>query len=94
MSLSQANIGSVIVHTTHHRGATPEELAARAVDRIIYVGKDSHPAIIQQAVAYKESIEKILVLYFQEAQAAERTTICGKLALQGRDDLVELIKNI
>jgi hypothetical protein len=93
MSLA-ANIGSVIVHTTEYRGATPEELAERAVDRIIYVGKDSHPAIIQQAVAYKENIRHVLELYFREAQAAERATICGKLMQQGRDDLSTLIQNL
>jgi hypothetical protein len=94
MSLSYADIGSVTVHTTDYRGATPEELADRAVDRIIYVGGNSHPVIVQQAVAYKDSIRQLLVHYFREAQEAERNTICGKLMLQGHTDLSELIKKL
>lgn len=94
MSLSQANVGSVIVHTTDYRGATPEELADRALDRIIYVGDTSHPVIIQQARAFREQIRNVLEFYLREAQSAERVTICGKLTMHGRDDLVELIKNI
>jgi hypothetical protein len=35
-----------------------------------------------------------LVHYFREAQEAERTTICGKLMLQGHTDLSELIKKL
>lgn len=94
MSLSQANIGSVIVHTTDHRGATPEELAERALDRIIYVGGTSHPVIVQQAIAFRDQIRSVLEFYMREAQTAERATICGRLIQQGREDLSELIKNI
>lgn len=94
MSLSQASIGNVIVHTTDYRGATPEELAERALDRIIFVGGNSHPVIVQQAIAFRDQIRSILEFYMREAQTAERTTICGKLTQQGRDDLSELIKNI
>lgn len=94
MSVSQANIGNVIVHTADYRGATPEELADRALNRIIYVGDTSHPVIIEQARIFKEQIRHVLEFYLREAQSAERVTICGKLALQGREDLSELIKNI
>lgn len=93
MSLS-SHLGNVVVHTTDYRGATPEELAARAVDRIIYVGKDSHPAIIEQARAYKQQIQQVLEFYMREAQQAERATICGKLLQQGHADLSKLIQNI
>lgn len=94
MSLSQADIGSVIVHTADYRGATPEELADRAVDRIIFIGGNSHPVIVQQAVVYRDKIRELLTFYFREAQEAERTTICGKLTLQGLDDLSDIVKNI
>lgn len=94
MSLGQADIGSVIVHTADYRGATPEELADRAVERIIFVGGNSHPVIVQQAVVYRDKIRSLLIHYFREAQEAERATICGKLTLQGLDDLSEIVKNI
>ena len=94
MSLSEANVGNVLVHTTDYRGATPEELADRALDRIIFVGGNSHPVIVQQAIAFREQIRSVLEFYMREAQQAERTTICGKLTQQGRADLSSLIQNI
>ena len=44
--------GSVMVQTTSNRGFTPEELADNALDKIIYVGSSSHPAIQEQAEAF------------------------------------------
>ena len=84
-------IGPVNVFTTQNRGFTAEEIADRALDKIIYVGEQSHPAIIQQAQAYKEHIRLVLIKYLKEAQQSERTTICAKLATQGHVDLAKII---
>ncbi len=40
---------NVKVLTTSGRGFTPEEVAERALDRIISVGSQTHPAIRDQA---------------------------------------------
>lgn len=84
-------IGPVNVFTTQNRGFTAEEIADRALDKIIYVGDQSHPAILEQAKAYKEYIRDVLVKYLKEAQQSERTTICAKLTLQGHSDLAKII---
>ena len=52
-------MGSVFVETTQGRGWTPEELAARAADKIIYIGDQSHPAVQAQARAFKENVKQI-----------------------------------
>lgn len=88
------NIGEVKVFTTNHRGFTPEEIADRAIDKIIYVGDKSHPLIAEQARAFRENIRKMLVFYLTEAQQAERTTICAKLSLQGYEELANLIRSL
>jgi hypothetical protein len=49
-------VGGVQVATTAARGWSADELAARAADKIIYVGDKSHPAVQAQARAFKESV--------------------------------------
>ena len=53
-------VGSVQVETTQQRGWSVEELAARAADKIIYVGDQSHPAVQAQARAFKESVKHVV----------------------------------
>lgn len=89
-----ALLGGVKVYTTTDRGFTPEEIAERALDKIIYVGEQSHPVIRDQAQAFKDSIRSILVFYLCEAQNSERTTIMAGLKKQGLDELAELIRRI
>jgi hypothetical protein len=83
--------GGAIVHTTSGRGFTPEEIAERALDKIIYVGSESHPAIRDQAEAFRENIRAVLVLYLKEAVKSDRTTIANRLREAGHPDLVKLL---
>ena len=57
--------GGVKVMTTSGRGFNPEEVAERALDKIIAVGSDSHPAVRVQAEAFKNDIRKVLVQYMK-----------------------------
>lgn len=82
----------VSVATTSGRGFTPEELAERALDKIIAVGENSHPAVREQALAFREKIRGVLVMYMQEAVNSDRTTIANRLRQAGYPDLVDLLK--
>lgn len=82
----------VNVATTSGRGFTPEELADRALDKIIAVGENSHPAVREQALAFREKIRGVLVLYMREAIQSDRTTIANRLREAGYPDLVTLLK--
>jgi hypothetical protein len=84
-------IGPVSVMTTENRGFTAEEIAERALQKIIYIGEQSHPVIVEQAKAFRSHIKDALVSYLREAQQSERTTIKAKLSLQGHDDLAKII---
>jgi hypothetical protein len=83
--------GAVTVLTTNNRGWTPEEIAERALDKIIYVGQSSHPAIRDQAEAFRENIRKILVFYMNEAIKSNQTTIAARLREAGHPELIKLL---
>jgi hypothetical protein len=88
------DLGGVKVFTTDNRGFTAEEIAERAIDKIIYVGDKSHPVIAEQARAFKEHIKHVLVQYLREAQESERITICAKLSQAGHPEIAKLIGDL
>lgn len=85
-------LGGVTVQTSSGRGFTPEEIAERALDKIISVGDDSHPVVRDQALAFRERIRHVLVFYMKEAVQSERTTIANRLREAGHPELVNLLK--
>jgi hypothetical protein len=84
-------VGGVQVETTQHRGWSVDELAARAADKIIYVGDQSHPAVQAQARAFKESVKHVVAFYLKEAVEQDRMTIANRLRDSGYPDLVHLL---
>lgn len=83
--------GSVKVMTTNGRGFTPEEVAERALDKIIAVGGQSHPLITEQAQAFRENIRQVLVFYLKEAVRSDRVTLAHKFRKAGHPNLVKLL---
>ena len=83
--------GSVVVHTTDNRGFTPEEIAERALDKIISVGSQSHPAIRDQAEAFRNQIRAVLIFYMKETVKSDRTTMAVKLRDAGHPELIKLL---
>jgi hypothetical protein len=88
------DIPIVQVHTTSGRGFTPEEIAARCADKLMYVADTAPMAIREQALAFKDHIEKVVAIYMREAIASDRTTVYNALKDAGRPDLAELIRRI
>lgn len=88
------DIPLVQVHTTNGRGFNPEELAARCADKLIHVADTAPMAIREQALAFKDHIEKVVALYMHEAIASDRTTVYNALKDAGHPDLAELIRRI
>jgi len=91
---SNSFVGEVRIITTDNRGFNAEEMADLTVDKIIFIGRNSHPAIIEQARAFKEQIRQVLVAAFTEAQQEERKTICAQLDLQGQSGLADIIRRL
>lgn len=90
--LGDMSVGSVEVHTTQYRGHTPEELANMAIGKIMYVGKDSHPLIRDQAEAFKGYIHKVLVEYLNKAVRCDRDTLAHRLRQAGHPELIKLLE--
>lgn len=87
-----AEMGDVTVRTTDNRGFTPEELVDQVVDRIISVGSESHPAIRDQALAFRQFIRGTVLHGMQRAVQSDRTTIAARLRDAGHAELTELLK--
>jgi hypothetical protein len=84
--------GQIRVETTQNRGFTPEEISERALDKIISVGGDSHPAITEQARAFRENIRKVLVFYMKEAVRSHNVTLANKFRKAGHPELIKLLE--
>ncbi len=89
--LATGNVGDVMVMSTQGRGFTPEEVAERALDKIIYVGSHAHPAIRDQAEAFKDSIRQVLVHYMHEAVRSHNVTLVNKFQQAGHPELIPIL---
>jgi hypothetical protein len=79
------------VFTKDNGGFTPEELAERALDKIIQVGDQSHPLVREQANAFRNHIRGVLVFYMNEAVKFDRVTLAHKLRESGHSELIHLL---
>lgn len=91
LDFATGTVGSVTVMTTSNRGFTPEEIAERALDKIIYVGSGTHPAIRDQAEAFKDSIRQVLVFYMHEAVRSHNVTLANKFRQAGYPELTPIL---
>lgn len=89
---SLADVGSIVIHKVDHRGFTPEEIADQALDKIIYVGDNSHPAVRDQAQAYREQIRGVVLFYMKRAIQSHNTTLANRLREAGHPELVKLLE--
>ena len=86
-----SDVGNVMVMATEGRGFTPEEIAERALDKIIYVGSHTHPAIREQAEAFKDSIRQVLIQYMHEAVRSHNVTLVNKFKQAGHPELIPIL---
>jgi hypothetical protein len=90
---AQISLGDVIVQTTTNRGWTPEEIAERAVNKLIFVSDTAPEPVRIQAQAYREEIRKVVLHYLTEAVRSDRTTISNRLIQAGHPELLDLLRN-
>ena len=85
------SLGNVMVATTHGRGASPEELATRAVDKIVHISDSAHPMLAEQARAFRENLYSVLVYYMHEAIRAHNVTLVHRFHDAGYSELVSIL---
>jgi DNA-binding phage protein len=93
-SLSMGKNFSVQIQTTDNRGQTPEEVAERCVNKIIGVSDNAHPALREQAYAYRREMEKIIAIYMRQAIKSDRTTVYNAIKDSGNPKLAEYIRRM
>jgi len=71
-------LGTVKVFTTESRGFMPNEIADRAVDRLLRINNRSE-------------LKRVLAQYFQEAQDSERMNLRRKLNENGFTEAAKLL---
>ena len=84
----------VSVKTTDNRGFSPEEVAERCVSKLISVSDGAHPAIRDQALAYKEHMEEVVAFYMRKAIRSDRTTVYNALKDSGNSELADAIRRL
>jgi hypothetical protein len=94
MQFDMTDTPVVTVQTTEGRGFTPDEVAERCVAKLISVADTAHPAIRDQAKAYKMHMEKVVAFYMREAIRSDRTTVYNALVDAGHPDLADAIRRL
>lgn len=94
MSEGFGSIGPFIVRTTNERGFTVEEIADNLLDKLIFISSEAHPAIREQAIAFKERIRPAIIHYMHQAVKSDRTTLAAQLSKQGHNDMAEIIRRL
>ena len=82
------------VYTTEHRGFTPEEIAERAVTKIVSVADGADPVVIEQAEAFKRRVFYVIVKACKDAIKSDRTTLFNLLDQQGHKDMADILRKI
>lgn len=94
VSLSLPNTPVVNVVTTSNRGHTPEELAELCATKLISVSEDAHPAIREQAKAFRAVIVHVVTHYMKEAVTNDRVTVYNALVDAGHPQLADAIRKL
>ena len=79
----KSTIGEVGVKTTKNTGLTPEYWTERIMERLVQISDNADPLVQAQARAFKENIQKVVLLYMKQAIASDRSTVAFLLEKQG-----------
>ena len=93
-SLSEAEIGSVGVHTTHQRGISAEEVASRCADKIVSESESDNPLIREKANAFKQNIQKVIEFYVRQGINGYKTDLYNEALKAGDDGLANIIRRL
>jgi hypothetical protein len=82
------------VYTTEHRGFTPEEIAERAVPKVVSVAEGADPEVRDQAEAFKRRLFNVIVKACNDAIQSDRTTLTNLLEQQGHKDMADILRRL
>tara|TARA_R110000824_G_scaffold55210_2_gene152200 strand:- start:1964 stop:2254 length:291 start_codon:yes stop_codon:yes gene_type:complete len=82
------------VHTTENRGFTSEEIAERAVGKIVSIAESADPIVREQAETFKRRLFHVIVKACNDAIQSDRTTLSSLLTQQGHKDMADILRKI
>ena len=82
------------VYTTEHRGFTPEEIAERAVPKVVSVAEGADPEVREQAEAFKNRLFHVIVKACNDAIESDRTTLANLFTQQGHEDMADILRRL
>lgn len=89
-----ANVMRVDVETTSNRGHAPDFWSRRCVERLIQISDSAPPAIQEQAKAFRDQMEQVVLFHVKRAIQSDRTTVGQALVEAGQPQLAELIRRL
>jgi|TARA_R110000737_G_scaffold55740_1_gene79392 hypothetical protein len=90
----KAEVNGVGVQTTQNRGFTPEEIAERAVNKIVSISEGADPMVRAQAKAFKGRVYHVIVAACKDAIKSDRTTLYNLFDKQGHEDVAEILRRL
>lgn len=94
MNSGFGSVGAFEVRTTQERGFTVEEIAEDLLNKLLFISSEAHPAIRDQAMAFKSQIRPAIIHYMKQAVRSDRTTLAAQLGKQGHHDMAEIIRRL
>ena len=94
IEFSEAETGGVSVTATTNGGLSTDHWAERATNTIISVGSQSHPAITEQANAFKAEVFHVVRYYMEEAVKSSKTTAIAELEQADYFDMAEILRKM
>jgi len=82
----------VDVATSDNGGHPPEFWAKRASERVIQVSDTAHPAIRDQAKAFQDQVEQVILFHMKQAINCDRTTVGHIVEEAGHPKLAEILR--
>lgn len=94
VNAAETGVFKVDVSTTTNGGHPPEFWAKRCAERLISVADSAPPALREQAQAFKDQMEQVVLFHMKRAIQSDRSTVGHMLAEAGQPNLAELVRRV
>jgi hypothetical protein len=84
----------VDVVATSNGSHGPEFWAKRATEKIVSVSDTAPPAIRDQAVAFRDTVEAVVLYYIKEAVKDNASVVSNRLVEAGHPQLADMIRSV
>ena len=94
VNAAETGVFKVDVSTTTNGGHPPEFWAKRCTERLISVADSAPPALREQAQAFKDQMEQVVLFHMKRAIQSDRTTVGHAVTEAGQPKLAELLRRL